>query len=130
MARHTAVGHPSSMRPPNSQLKKMGLQLDCACADADSDKHNFLTNYPITSFAFAVYLCFRNPLKLSPATTKLEFKALGNVPTLRVLPKNPPTTLVNDQSTIEGLLALPRDPAFLQSPMVGRGKLGTSFSTV
>ena len=113
MARHTAIGHPSSMWPPGSQLKKMGLQPDCTCADADPDKPNFLTNYPITSFAFALYLCFRNPLKLSPATAKLESEALGTVPTLRLLSKNPPTTLVNDQSTVEGLLALPRNPALL-----------------
>ena len=129
MARHTAVGHPPSMRPPGSQLEKMGLQPDCTCADADPDKPSFLTNYPITGFAFAVYICFRNPLKLSPATTKLESKALGTVPALRLLSKNPPTTLVNDQSTVDGLLAIPRNSAFLQSPMVGRSKTGTSFST-
>lgn len=117
------------MRPPDPQLKKMGLQPDCTCADAGPDKHNFLTNYSITSFAFAVYLCFRNPLKLSPPTKNLESATLGTVPTLRVLSKNPPTTLVNDQSAVEGLLAIPRNSAFLQSPMVGRSKPGTSFPT-
>ena len=113
MARHTAVGHPSSMQPPGSQLEKMGLQPDCTCADADPDKPSFLTNYPITGFAFAIRLCFRNSSKLSPVTTKLESKALGTVPAIRLLSKNPPTTLVNDQSTVEGLLALPRNPALL-----------------
>ena len=129
MARHTAIGYPSSMRPPDPQLKKMGLQPDCTCADAGPDKHNFLTNYSITSFAFAVYLCFRNPLKLSPPTQNLESPTLGTVPTLRILSKNPPTTLVNDQSAVEGLLAIPRNSAFLQSPMVGRSKPGARFPT-
>ena len=89
----------------------MGLQPDCTCADADPDKPCFLTNHPITNFGFAVYLCFWNSLELSPAAAKLESEALGTVSTLRLLSKNPPATLVNDQSTVERLLAFPRNSA-------------------